>query len=114
MESHVRSLLAREGLSASAWSNGPGDRYGVHRHDYDKVLVAASGSIEFQLPDLDQRFELCAGDRLELPAGTDHGALVGPNGVTCLEAHLAAGSLATEPVRRVGWAGDQRALGTET
>ena len=34
------------------------------------------------------------GDRLDLPAGTRHDALVGPTGVTCLEAHLPAGSLA--------------------
>jgi hypothetical protein len=33
------------------------------------------------------------GDRLDLPAGTRHDALVGPTGVTCLEAHLPAGSL---------------------
>jgi hypothetical protein len=39
-----------------------------------------------------------AGDRLELPARTDHDALVGPEGVTCLEAHLPPGSL-TEGVR---------------
>jgi hypothetical protein len=37
--------------------------------------------------------DLVAGDRFELPAGTEHEALVGPDGVTCLEAHLAAGSL---------------------
>ena len=114
MESQFRSMLAHEGLAASPWSNGPGDRYGVHRHDYDKVLVTAAGSIEFQLPDLGQRLELRTGDRLELPAGTAHGALVGPEGVTCLEAHLAAGSLAGDPVRRVAWANDQRTLGTET
>jgi hypothetical protein len=30
---------------------------------------------------------LNAGDRLELPAGTLHDAIVGPRGVVCLEAH---------------------------
>jgi quercetin dioxygenase-like cupin family protein len=107
-------MLAGEGLAASPWSNGPGDRYGVHRHDYDKVLVAAAGSIEFQLPDRGDTFELRVGDRLELPAGTAHGALVGPEGVTCLEAHLPAGSLAGQPVRRVAWAGVPESPGTET
>ena len=34
------------------------------------------------------------GDRLDLPAGTRHDAVVGPDGVRCLEAHLAAGTLA--------------------
>ena len=38
--------------------------------------------------------ELAAGDRLELPAGTTHDAVVGPAGVTCLEAHLPSGTLA--------------------
>ena len=36
--------------------------------------------------------ELATGDRLELPAGTRHDAVVGPAGVTCLEAHLPAGA----------------------
>ena len=36
--------------------------------------------------------------RLDLPAGTRHDALVGVSGVTCLEAHLPAGSL--EVIRR--------------
>ena len=37
--------------------------------------------------------DLGVGDRLDLPAGTRHDALVGPTGVTCLEAHMPAGSL---------------------
>jgi quercetin dioxygenase-like cupin family protein len=113
-DADLRRQLAGEGLTASSWSNGPGDRYGVHRHDYDKVLVAAAGSITFELPDLGERIELEVGDRLELPAGTAHGAVVGPQGVTCLEAHLAAGSLAGRPVRQVAWATSRRSLGPET
>jgi hypothetical protein len=31
---------------------------------------------------------LNAGDRIDLPANTFHNAVVGPQGVTCLEAHL--------------------------
>jgi hypothetical protein len=99
----LRLQMEQEGLVAGAWSNGPGDRYGSHRHDYDKVLVAAAGSIEFKLPELRQAVPLHLGDRLDLPAGTLHGAEVGPHGVTCLEAHLAAGSLAGEPRRVPGW-----------
>ena len=93
LQTRIRARLDAEGLVAGAWSNGPGDRYTPHRHDYDKVLVAALGSIEFQLPELGQTAELAAGDRLDLPAGTLHGALVGPRGVTCLEAHLMGGAL---------------------
>ncbi len=41
----------------------------------------------------DGTIELAAGDRLDLPAGTVHEAEVGPDGVTCLEAHRAAGRM---------------------
>jgi hypothetical protein len=95
--------LATDGLDAHAWGNGPGDRYGVHEHGYDKVLVAAAGSIVFSLPALGRSVELVAGDRLDLPADTAHGALVGPAGVTCLEAHLRRGSLTGEPRHVPGW-----------
>jgi len=89
----VEGRLREEGLEPSAWSNGPGDRYTAHEHDYDKVIAVERGSIRFGLPDEARSIELATGDRLELPAGTRHDALVGPEGVTCLEAHLPAGSL---------------------
>ena len=47
----ARGAAARGGLDAGAWSNGPHDRYAAHDHGYDKVLVCASGSIRFGLPD---------------------------------------------------------------
>ena len=95
----VEHRLRGEGLEPSAWSNGPGDRYAAHEHDYDKVIVVERGSIRFGLPDEARSLELAMGDRLELPAGTRHDAVVGPHGVTCLEAHLLAGSL-TVPTHR--------------
>lgn len=91
--------LRGEGLSPEPWSNGPDDRYGAHEHGYDKVVVCDSGSIAFGLPDTGRTIELQAGDRLELPAGTRHDALVGPRGVACLEAHLPPGGF-TDPRRR--------------
>ena len=90
----VEERLAAEGLRAGSWSNGPGDTYGGHSHDYDKVLVAASGAITFHLTGLGRDVELRPGERLELPAGTMHAATVSESGVRCLEAHLPAGSLA--------------------
>jgi quercetin dioxygenase-like cupin family protein len=94
----VGERLRAEGLSPGTWSNGPGDRYAAHDHEYDKVLVVASGSITFGLPDRGERVDLEPGDRLDLPAGTTHDATVGAFGVSCLEAHLPPGSLAA--VRR--------------
>jgi quercetin dioxygenase-like cupin family protein len=86
-------------MEAAPWSNGPGDRYGAHRHAYDKVIVVVNGSIAFGLPELGGTIDLHAGDRLQLPAATRHDAVAGPSGVTCLEVHLPAGSLPGLPVR---------------
>jgi quercetin dioxygenase-like cupin family protein len=83
--------LRSEGMDPGSWSNGPGDVYGAHRHGFDKVLVCVRGSITFGLAE--QPVVLAAGDRLELPAETSHDAVVGPDGVMCLEAHLPAGHL---------------------
>jgi len=73
-----------EGLRPRAWSNGPGYRYSSHDHPYHKVLYCVEGSITFTVDG--GRRELGPGDRLDLPAGTPHSAVVGPGGVTCLEA----------------------------
>ncbi len=89
----MEERLRAEGLDATSWSNGPGDRYGAHEHPYDKVIICVEGSIAFGLPGLAKRVDLSAGDRLELPATTRHDAQVGPDGVTCLEAHRPAGAI---------------------
>jgi uncharacterized protein YjlB len=93
MSDDLRARLASEGLDPRPWANGPGDQYGAHEHAYDKVIVVERGSIEFGLPASGGRLDLQTGDRLELPAGTRHDATVGASGVSCLEAHLPAGSL---------------------
>src|SRR5262245_2663484 len=98
--SALRARLMDEGLEPGAWSNGPGDRYAAHEHGYDKVIVVAAGSIRFGVHD--GPLDLAEGDRLELLAGTSHDAVVGGSGVTCLEAHLPAGSLAGTTVRAAG------------
>lgn len=89
----LEARLRAEGLDAGVWGNGPGDRYSPHEHPYDKVLVCVVGSIRFGLPATGKVVDLALGDRLDLPAGTRHDALVGPDGVSCLEAHLPAGRL---------------------
>ena len=74
-----------EGCSAPrAWGNGPGDRYAAHSHGYHKVLFCLEGSITFHLTGED--VDLAAGDRLDLEAGTEHAASVGPDGCSCIEA----------------------------
>jgi quercetin dioxygenase-like cupin family protein len=66
------------------WSNGPGDRYSEHSHPYHKVLFCARGSIRFVCTG--EAIDLSPGDRLDIPAGVTHSAVVGPAGVSCIEA----------------------------
>ena len=87
-ESTLTKLCAEQGLNPYPWSNGPHDVYAAHSHSYDKVIYVVRGSITFGLPELGQRLTLQAGDRLDLPANTVHDAVVGPQWVTCLEAHI--------------------------
>jgi hypothetical protein len=101
-EGELASRLRDEGLDAGPWSSGPLDRYSPHSHDFDKVLVCAAGSIRFGLPDRGVTIDLELGDRLELPARTRHDAVVGREGVTCLEAHLSAGSVSELRRRAAG------------
>ena len=86
-EPGLQASMEQEGLAPYAWSNGPGDTYAAHSHAYDKVIYVVRGSIEFILPETNQRLAMRAGDRLDLPAGAIHAAVVGPEGVLCLEAH---------------------------
>jgi len=86
-ESTLTKLCAEQGLNPYAWSNGPHDTYSAHTHSYDKVIYVVRGSITFGLPELGQQLTLKAGDQLDLPANTVHNAVVGPQGVMCLEAH---------------------------
>lgn len=79
------AALAAAGCSAPrSWGNGPGDVYGAHEHERDKVLFCTAGEIVFHLAEGD--VALRAGDRLDLPAGTRHAATVGPEGCSCVEA----------------------------
>lgn len=75
--------LRSEASSCYSWSNGPSTRYSDHSHGYEKVLYCVDGSITFRLGERDLRLQ--SGDRLVIPAGTVHSALVGPVGVTCIE-----------------------------
>lgn len=86
-EATIQKMLAEEGLNPYKWSNRPGDVYSAHSHGYNKVIYVVKGSITFGLPKSGQKIELFAGDRLDLPSGKKHDAIVGSQGVVCLEAH---------------------------
>ncbi|HXD81970.1 MAG TPA: cupin domain-containing protein [Candidatus Acidoferrum sp.] len=82
----LMARLRAEATDCYSWSNGPGDRYAPHSHSYEKVLYCVDGSITFILEAEDgKRIELRTGDRMVLPTGTIHSAVVGPAGCTCIE-----------------------------
>jgi len=80
LERHLRA----EARDVYGWSNGPGDRYEQRAHSYHKLLYCTRGSIDFILGD-GRTLTLGPGDRMLLPAGTRHAALVGLDGCACIE-----------------------------
>jgi quercetin dioxygenase-like cupin family protein len=83
----LMNKLRAEASGCYSWSNGPGDRYAPHSHSYEKVLYCVDGSITFVLEQEGKHLELKPGDRMVLPTGTVHSAIVGPAGCTCIEGH---------------------------
>jgi quercetin dioxygenase-like cupin family protein len=86
-EARLRRIMDEEGLEPYRWSNAAGDVYNAHTHTSHKVIYVVQGSITFGLPGRGQQVTLHAGDRLNLPASIAHDAVVGPQGVVCLEGH---------------------------
>jgi hypothetical protein len=74
------AALRAAGLSPSPWSAGAGARFSPHSHSATKRLYVVAGSIDFD------GVPLAAGEGIMIPAGTVHGAVVGGDGVTCVEA----------------------------
>ncbi len=91
-ERELREQMRLAELSPYAWSNEADYSYAPHSHSYEKVLYCVRGSIRFVLPEhVDAEgkakyVDLAPGDCMILPANTAHSAVVGPQGVTCLEA----------------------------
>jgi quercetin dioxygenase-like cupin family protein len=83
----LMAKLRSEASGCYSWSNGPGDRYAAHSHNYEKVLYCVDGSITFNLENAGRKLELKPGDRMVLPAETVHSAVVGSRGCTCIEGH---------------------------
>ena len=77
-------------IVTTRWSNGPGAVYGVHEHPYGKLLTVESGSITFTIDGGTRVVSMKPGDRLELSPHTPHSAVVGPDGVVCLETQVRA------------------------
>jgi quercetin dioxygenase-like cupin family protein len=80
----IEERLRSEARDVYGWANEPADRYEQHAHTYNKLLYCTRGSIEFILGD-GNTLTLRPGDRMLVPAGTRHAAIVGPDGCACVE-----------------------------
>jgi quercetin dioxygenase-like cupin family protein len=87
-EEELRQRLIDQDLKVYHWSSPPESIFAGHTHGYHKVLYVVKGSIKFDFPTRHKTVNLTAGDRLELPTGIRHSAVVGLEGVDCLEAHI--------------------------
>ncbi len=84
----ISRMMQKEGLRPYVWENTPNYRYAVRSHGYNKVMFLIEGQLEISFPDSNQRVKMRAGDRLDIPAGVRHAAIVGAGGAKCVEAAL--------------------------
>ena len=87
-QEEITNTLEEQELRAYHWSSLPDSKFAGHTHGYHKVLYVLEGNIKFEFPARHESYTLSAGDRLDLPAGIRHNAIVGIDGVKCLEAHI--------------------------
>jgi uncharacterized protein YjlB len=86
-ESAIMRHMEREGLETHRWKSESGARFHAQACDFQKVILVMRGSITFRIPETGEEVSLNPGDKLELPVGITHEAVVGPMGVVCLEGH---------------------------
>ena len=87
-EAVLKQRLQDEGIAVVRWENSARTVYPAHTHAYHKVIYVVSGSIVFGFHIIGEPTLLTAGDRLSLPAGIEHNAVVGDAGVVCLEGRI--------------------------
>lgn len=84
-EIEISDLLQDEGLKPTLWSKAAGYVSELQLHPYDTVVYVLEGGITFRLPENRRSVNLATGDRMDLPAFVVHNAVVGPDGVTCVQ-----------------------------
>ncbi|MBW8010582.1 MAG: hypothetical protein FVQ83_04970 [Chloroflexi bacterium] len=85
-EDKIQSILESEGLKTKSWSEEAGTMKDPEPAGEDLSLCVIEGMARITLPDsADDYHDLMAGDRLDIPAGANHGLMVGPAGVKFIE-----------------------------
>ncbi len=64
--------------SVYEWQDSAGTVYPEHEHTNDHAVFVTDGSITFEIGK--ETREVKAGERYDIPAGTKHSAIVGPDG----------------------------------
>ena len=75
-------VLASEGLFVTEWSDDADAFYPSHVHEQREVRIVLEGTMTIRTPTAVH--ELGPGDRVDLAAGEQHEARVGPRGVRYL------------------------------
>ena len=73
-EARIRTELVQEGYSVFKWADSAGTEYTPHHHDHHESIWVIEGEIEFGIEG--EKISLGPGDRLFLPKGTTHTAIV--------------------------------------
>ncbi len=87
-EAALIQQMRDEGLQPSRWANTARTIYHANTNDHHKVIYVVSGSVILGFRIIGEPTILTAGDRLSLPAGIEYNAVVGDEGVVCLEGRL--------------------------
>lgn len=77
-ESTIKQLLRLEGWTPTAVDDPPGHVYPPHSHDAVKMIAIIHGGIEVRVGH--ETYRCLSGDKLVVPAGVEHAAVVGPSG----------------------------------
>lgn len=80
IQHHWMDKLTDEGYKdLTVWEVGPDTDFGQNTHDQVTVHVILKG--ELTMTDIHESITLYEGDQFEIPAGTTHSAMCGPDGL---------------------------------
>ena len=83
----IQNVMLSEGFRPVIMFGMPGEIHTLNALPVRRVTWVYKGSITFVLPGkIEEEITLHKGDRLDLPPDVLHYAIVGPEGVQCLEA----------------------------
>lgn len=85
-EAEIRNHMESEGFVVTVKTEQAGTTLDPQPSEQQKTLVVIKGLARITLPDLPEDFmDLMAGDRLDIPSGTNHGLMIGPAGAIIVE-----------------------------